>query len=68
MKDSNSRFQRYFGIIRDVRQQKKVRHKHIDILFIAVIATIAKAGDWLRKFIELPNGIPSHDTIERAFK
>lgn len=81
MKNTNSRFQRYFGVIRDTRQEKKVRHKLIDILFIAVIATIAKADDWeeisafaeekenwFRKFIELPNGIPSHDTIERAFK
>jgi hypothetical protein len=23
--------------------------------------------DWFRKFIELPNGIPSHDTFERVF-
>lgn len=81
MKDTNSRFQRYFGVIRDIRQEKKVRHKLIDILFIAVIATIAKADDWEEiaafaaekeawfcKFLELPNGIPSHDTIERVFK
>jgi predicted transposase YbfD/YdcC len=81
MKNSNSRFQRYFGIIRDVRQEKKVRHKLIDILFIAVIGTIARTEDWediaafaavkedwFRKFLELPNGIPSHDTIERVFK
>jgi predicted transposase YbfD/YdcC len=80
--DSNSSlFINYFGIIKDLRQQAKVRHKLIDILFIAVAATIANASDWkdielfaikreqwFRKFLELPNGIPSHDTFERTFR
>lgn len=79
--DDSSIFINYFGIIKDTRQQAKVRHKLIDILFIAVAATIANSGDWqemeifakkkeewFRKFLELPNGIPSHDTIERVFR
>jgi hypothetical protein len=32
---------------------------------------VAKFGqrrsDWLRRFLRLPNGIPSHDTFERVF-
>lgn len=81
MDSSNSLFINYFGIIKDTRQQAKVRHKLIDILFIAVAATIANASDWkdieifarkreewFREFLELPNGIPSHDTFERTFR
>jgi len=81
MDNTNSLFFNYFGIIKDTRQQAKVRHKLIDILFISVAATIANASDWeeveifakkreewFRKFLELPNGIPSHDTFERVFR
>lgn len=58
----------------------KVRHKLIDILVIAIcgsicgadgwanIAEFGKAKEvWLRKFLELPRGIPSHDTFGRVF-
>ncbi|SHI01519.1 ISAs1 family transposase [Clostridium grantii] len=81
MSNKESIFFNYFGVIKDMRQQAKVRHKLIDILFIAVAATIANASDWdeveifakkreewFRKFLELPNGIPSHDTFERVFR
>lgn len=81
MDNTNSLFINYFGIIKDKRQQAKVRHKLIDILFICVAATIANASDWkdieifakkreewFRKFLELPNGVPSHDTFERTFR
>lgn len=65
--------------IEDVRQKRKVRHKLKDILVIVLFATLADADDWveiatfgeahqdyLRKYIELKNGIPSHDTINRV--
>ena len=65
--------------IEDVRQAKKVRHKLKDILVIVLFATLADADDWveiamfaeayqdyLRKYIEIKNGIPSHDTINRV--
>jgi hypothetical protein len=52
----------------------------IDVLVIAVCAVIACAEGWddialygrsklawLRTFLELPNGIPSHDTFRRVF-
>src|SRR5262249_5716967 len=56
------------------------RHKLSDILVIALCATLADCDsfydmedfgndkiDWLRTFLELPNGIPSHDTFNRVF-
>jgi predicted transposase YbfD/YdcC len=56
------------------------RHKLVDILVIATCAVIAGADTWeeiteygrskqdfFRRFLELPNGIPSHDTFERVF-
>lgn len=65
--------------IEDVRQEGKVKHKLKDILVIVLFATLANADDWveismfgemyqdyLRKYIELKNGIPSHDTIRRV--
>jgi len=64
----------------DCRQQVKVRHKATDIVFITVAAVICGAQDWddvaclgeckedfFRKHLELPNGIPSHDTFNRFF-
>lgn len=65
--------------VEDERQQRKVRHTLKDILVIVLFATLANADDWveialfaetyqdyLRKYIELKNGIPSHDTIRRV--
>lgn len=65
--------------IEDVRQTRKVRHKLKDILVIVLFATLANADDWvememfaltyedyLKQYIELKNGVPSHDTINRV--
>lgn len=65
--------------IEDRRQKAKVRHKLKDILVIVLFATLADADDWveielfgklhleyLRKYIKLENGVPSHDTIARV--
>ena len=65
--------------IEDDRQQRKIRHTLKDILVIVLFATLANADDWvemalfaenyqdyLRKYIELKNGISSHDTIRRV--
>lgn len=63
--------------IEDVCQARKVRHKLKDILVIVLFATLANADDWgemfakeyqdyLRKYIELESGIPSHDTLNRV--
>ena len=65
--------------ISDLRIERTRRHKLIDILVIAVCATICGAEawtemeefgeakeEWLRPFLELPHGIPSHDTSRRV--
>ncbi len=74
-------FKDSFENIEDFRQEKKVRHSLIEILFIAVVASIANANtwieigafaevkeEWLKKYISLENGIPSHDTFQRVFE
>ena len=67
--------------VEDRRQEKKDQHKMSDIIAIVLFATLANANEWieiyyyfaqehekfLRKHLELPNGIPSHDTIQRVF-
>jgi len=71
---------RYFEAIEDPRCSGKVEHRLLDILVIAVSAVIACAESWddialygrsklawLKTFLELPNGIPSHDTFRRVF-
>jgi len=71
---------RHLGVVEDPRCQGKIEHRLIDILVIAVCAVIACAESWddialygrsklgwLRTFLELPNGIPSHDTFRRVF-
>lgn len=70
----------WMDYIEDIRQEKKVRHKLKDIIVIVLFATLANVDDWvemeffahyhqdyLRKYIELKNGIPSHDTLGRVF-
>ena len=65
----------------DMRQQSKVLHKLNEIIGISFIAMIGNANtteeievfcnehdEFLRKYFVLENGIPSHDTIERAFE
>ena len=70
----------WMDYIEDKRQQTKVRHKLKDIIVIVLFATLANVDDWvemeyfahyheayLKKYIELKNGIPSHDTLCRVF-
>ena len=62
------------------KRASSCEHTFIDILVIAVCAIISGADtwedmqefgeekeDWFRSFLELPNGIPSHDTFYRIF-
>ncbi len=57
-----------------------VRHKLLDILTLALCGILCGAGDWVavvfyarqkeawfKSFLELPHGIPSHDTFSRVF-
>ena len=68
-----------FAQIEDPRCDWRVEHKLLDILVIAVCAVIGEAEssedialygrckrDWLGRFLELPGGIPSHDTFRRV--
>jgi DDE_Tnp_1-associated/Transposase DDE domain len=68
-----------FAQIEDPRCPWRVEHKLIGILVIAVCAVLGEAEsfedialhgrgkrDWLQGFLELPGGIPSHDTFRRV--
>src|SRR5215207_6136924 len=68
-----------FAGLADPRETRRCDHQLIDILAIAVCAVIACAESWedielygrskrawLEIFLELPNGIPSHDTFRRG--
>jgi len=70
----------HFAEIDDPRIERTKRHKLTDILTIAILAVICGAEgwvgmenfgkakhQWLKKILELPNGIPSHDTFARVF-
>jgi predicted transposase YbfD/YdcC len=69
-----------FDGLADSRVTRRCDHRLIDILVIAVSAVIACAESWedielygrskqpwLKSFLALPNGIPSHDTFRRVF-
>src|SRR5919112_513738 len=69
-----------FDGLADPRLTRQCDHRLIDILVIAVSAVIACAESWedielygrskqtwLKTFLDLPNGIPSHDTFRRVF-
>ena len=64
---------------KDTRYQPNVRHKIEDVILITLFAVLAKCNEWteiesfaqkkeewLKQYLELPNGIPSHDTIQRV--
>ena len=69
-----------FRALSDPRQQYKVEHQLGDMIAIALCAVICGVDswadverfarmkeDWFRRFLELENGIPSHDTFGRVF-
>ena len=69
-----------FGQVDDPRSHINQLHNLIDILLIGIVSVICGAETWkqmvefaqskedfLRKFLKLPNGIPSEDTINRVF-
>jgi len=70
----------HFADLPDPRIDRTKRHKLIDIVVIALCGVICGANNWvaieaygqakenwLRQFLELPNGIPSHDTFGDVF-
>jgi len=68
-----------FKALEDPRVKRKPEHLLVDIVAIAILAVRSGANDlvavetygkakqtWLETFLELPNGIPSHDTFSRV--
>jgi predicted transposase YbfD/YdcC len=74
-------FLKQFADLEDHRlSQNSLRHNPIDIFLITILATICGADtwaeihefavakeDWIRTFLSLPSGIPSHDAFKRVF-
>ena len=71
---------RAFAQLKDPRVNRTRRHSLPDILAIAICEVICGADgwvqiarfgrckqEWFQTFLELPNGIPSHDTFGRVF-
>ena len=70
----------YFWGMKDPRIDRRKIHKMEDLIFIS-LACVLSGGeswydmelycqlkyDWLKTFLELPGGIPSHDTFNRFF-
>jgi predicted transposase YbfD/YdcC len=70
----------HFETLEDPRVEYLVEHRLLDIVALTICAVICGADswveieayghskvDWLKRFLALPNGIPSHDTISRLF-
>ena len=70
----------HFAEVRDPRVERTKLHGLLDILVIAICAVICGADSWvemeaygkakqgwLKQFLALPHGIPSHDTFARVF-
>lgn len=80
---ANSRvgsIKKYFRALKDPRVRGRTDHRLIDIVAIALCGVIANCDGWtdiidfannriawFKTFLQLPNGIPSHDTFERVF-
>lgn len=75
----DSPFRKHLDCIKDPRRHNTLHLLH-DIFLIAICAIISGADswtqvaeygrsklDWFKEFLELPNGIPSHDTFGRLF-
>jgi predicted transposase YbfD/YdcC len=73
-------FTPFFANLTDPRIDRTKRHALLDIFILALCATIGGANGWVdierfgkakldffRRFLELPHGIPSHDTFGRLF-
>jgi len=59
----------YFAKLSDSRLNRNKIHNLADIIVLSILVVICGAESWdfLKKILHLPNGIPSHDTINRVF-
>jgi predicted transposase YbfD/YdcC len=80
MKTKSISIEKHFSDLADPRQAHKTAHSLMNILIITICAAICGADnyvdvehfgkakeEWLKTFLDLPNGIPSHDTFGRVF-
>jgi predicted transposase YbfD/YdcC len=71
---------KYFRRLKDPRVVGRSHHLLVDIVVLAICGVIADCDDWheivlfaqkrlpwFKRFLKLPNGVPSHDTFERVF-
>jgi predicted transposase YbfD/YdcC len=71
---------KHFSSLKDPRVRNRTEHRLFDIIAIALCGVIANCDGWtdildfanhrivwFKRFLTLPNGIPSHDTFERVF-
>jgi predicted transposase YbfD/YdcC len=78
--DATTTIEHHFGDLKDPRHERTRLHQLMDILIIAICAVICGADSWedveefghaklgwFKMHLELPNGIPSHDTFNRVF-
>ena len=78
--DTATAIEQYFADLTDLRVNRTRRHELKDIVVIGICTIICNGDDypameqfgkakeqWFRIFLELPNGIPSHDTFWRVF-
>ncbi len=69
-----------FEALSDPRVERTKQHQLLDIMIIAILGVLCGAEGWveiesfgktkeawLKTFLDLPNGIPSHDTFGRVF-
>lgn len=72
--------QRHFENLTDPRVDRGFNHDLLEMIFVALTAAICGANgwadverfakaklDWFRQYVELPHGVPSHDTFGRVF-
>lgn len=80
LNQSSSPLLEHFKNLKDPRTEHLLEHQLLDIIGLTICAVICGADTWvdieeygkakeawLREFLALPNGIPSHDTIARLF-
>ncbi len=70
----------YLDVIKDPRVDRTKRHPLVSVLFIGICSVLCGAESWeqmedfgnerhawLEEYVDLPHGIPSHDTFGRVF-
>ena len=78
--ESTNNLQSMFESLEDPRVERTKRHQFLDSILIAILGVLCGAEGWvdretfgntreawLKTVLELPNGIPSHDTCGRVF-